>query len=692
MQKYKILVVDDELDIQRLIVELLSDEGYTVEGVDTGEGALKKVKEFNPHLVVLDWQLPDMEGVDVLRILKSDTTTAHIPVIMCTSLGSQDHKIKGLETGADDYVTKPFNSAELLTRVKVALRRIQQEEKIIESKIAQLQKFIPKEMIEKLFSGPKIAEGERRIVTVLFADLTGFTAMAEEMDPEEVKKIVDECFKELVDAIKIYNGTIDKFIGDAIMALFGAPVTHKDDPQRAVKAALVMLYKLNEFNKTHPELKKKLQMRIGIHTGEVVAGTVGSDTKMEFTVMGDTVNTASRIQSVASPNHVVVSEDTQKYVKDEFVLIEQPPVTVKGKKEPLKIYSVQGSKFLRYNFIKINNNITPYVVPQREYNFVKNFVDKILSSSTGYCVSVVGEYGIGKSRLLYELSKYIEQKKIKYYEFKCLPYGQQGATLIVYDPINNKFVPSGIKQIIIENLNTSPVILLVDDVHNLNDVLNTFLSSIISLAKNKPLLTITTSLPGSMFLWKDNSFYREIGLVEEVKKSEYAKKILDCLLNTDDTEIEQIKNLILQKSENIPVVIESFVEDLIDKKIISYDEKKMVRCNTKIYSLDNIPTRVYCGIMAQVDQFDVKTKEVLQIASAIGKEFKYKLLKQLYTDENVVKDAINKLLQKKFVIEKSLLPERIYEFRLNLFYEVVSTTLLQSVKKELQDKITSLKS
>jgi len=118
----------------------------------------------------------------------------------------------------------------------------------------------------------------------------------------------------------------------------------------------------------------------------------------------------------------------------------------------------------------------------------------------------------------------------------------------------------------------------------------------------------------------------------------------------------------------------------------------MVRCNTKIYSLDNIPIRVYCGIMAQVDQFDVKTKEVLQIASAIGKEFKYKLLKQLYTDENVVKDAINKLLQKKFVIEKSLLPERIYEFRLNLFYEVVSTTLLQSVKKELQDKIASLKS
>ncbi|MEW6041357.1 MAG: response regulator, partial [Elusimicrobiota bacterium] len=217
MTKRKVLVIDDEVDIAKLVVEILTDEGFTAEAVHTGEEGLKKVREWLPDLILLDWQLPDTEGVDVCRIIKNDAEIAYIPVIMLTSLGSESHKIRGLEAGADDYVTKPFSAGELLARVKVMFRRMQREEKVIESKIAQLQKFLPKEMLEKIISAaPRAREGEKRIVTVMIADLSGFTSLAEQLSAEKVTGLINDCFNSLINVISNYGGTIDKFMGDAI--------------------------------------------------------------------------------------------------------------------------------------------------------------------------------------------------------------------------------------------------------------------------------------------------------------------------------------------------------------------------------------------------------------------------------------------------------------------------------------------
>ncbi|MDI6640798.1 MAG: adenylate/guanylate cyclase domain-containing protein [Elusimicrobiota bacterium] len=320
MTKRKILIVDDELDIAKLIVEILQDEGYNVSAVHTGEDGLKKVRELLPDLVLLDWQLPDTEGVDVCRIIKNDPEMGYIPVIMLTFLGSEAHKIRGLEAGADDYITKPFSSGELLARVRATFRRMQREEKVIESKIAQLQKYLPKEMLEKIVAaGPRAQEGEKRIVTVLIADLSGFTAIAEELSAEKVTQLINDCFKLLVDVISQYGGTIDKFIGDAIMALFGAPNTHEDDPSRALYSALMMKHKLKEFNETHKDhLPRPFEIRIGINTGVVVAGSVGSDARLEYTVVGDAVNVTSRLQTAANPGQILISEDTCFYTKDSF--------------------------------------------------------------------------------------------------------------------------------------------------------------------------------------------------------------------------------------------------------------------------------------------------------------------------------------------------------------------------------------
>ena len=660
--KFKILVIDDEIDIQRLIVELLNDEGYDVSSADDGETGIKKVKEIQPDLVVLDWQLPDMEGVDVLRIIKNDSTTMHIPVIMCTSLGSSDNKIKGLETGADDYVTKPFNSSELIARVKVALRRVQREEKIIEARIAQLQKFLPKEMLDKIIYGPKFSEGERRIVTVLFADLTGFTSMAEQMDPEDVKKVVNECFKGFVEAINMYGGVIDKFIGDAIMALFGIPITHEDDPQRALKTALMMLYKLQEFNKTHAELPQKLQIRIGINTGEVVAGEMGSETRSEYTVMGDTVNVASRLQTIAQPNQIVISEETYKYSKNEFVFYKLPSINVKGKQDALNIYELKGAKYLRYNFISVNNKISPYIIPEREYNFTKNFIDRIKdvsveNSHNGYAVSITGQYGFGKSRLMYELSKYVQQLGIRYFEFRCLPYGQQGSMVVVYDVKENKFVNTGIKQVLVEILKNEPLIIFLEDLNYANATLLTLFESIVDLCETKQLLVITTSLPDTQIPWSKKNYFREIMLPEMTIGC--SNKLLDNLLG-ENMILKNVKDIILQNAEGVPLFVEALVNNLIETRAI-LNNGDGFSISGQINKID-IPQKIYVAVMCQVDQLDIKTKEVLQIASAIGRDFKFNLLKYLYPEENVIKESIAKLIKKKILVEKTLLPERIYSF------------------------------
>jgi len=342
MEKQKIIVIDDEVDIARLLVEELEAAGFSSSFADNGEEGMEKVRKEKPDLLLLDWKLPDMEGIDICRILKSEEETESIPIIMLTAQSSEKDKIKGFEAGAEDYVTKPFSSGELLARIRGILKRAKKTKKVVEKEVEKLQKYMPKNLIDKILSAKKM-EGERRNVTVLLGDISGFTSMSEKMDPEEVQTMMNECFKFLVSVIYKYEGTVDKFMGDAVMAIFGAPIAHEDDPQRAVKASIDMQYRLEEFNR-EKKSEVPLKMRIGINSGMVVAGAVGSDMRMDYTVMGDTVNLTSRLETEAEPGQILISESTYTRVADDFEFEKLSPVQVKGKEEPVQPYRVKGIK------------------------------------------------------------------------------------------------------------------------------------------------------------------------------------------------------------------------------------------------------------------------------------------------------------------------------------------------------------
>lgn len=215
----------------------------------------------------------------------------------------------------------------------------------IDQILARLQSYIPKELAEKIGASGHI-EGERRQVTVVFADISGFTALSERFDPEEVASMANDALQELTVAVYQYDGYVDKFMGDSVMAVFGAPTSHEDDPERALYAALTMRERLVAFNERWQErLGEPLSFHIGVNTGAVIAGSIGSDLRMSYTVMGDTVNIASRLESLAKPGQILIGPMTYRLTQDTFNFIPLGQVTVKGKREPLVVYELKGVQF-----------------------------------------------------------------------------------------------------------------------------------------------------------------------------------------------------------------------------------------------------------------------------------------------------------------------------------------------------------
>ncbi|TMG31517.1 MAG: hypothetical protein E6H94_12885, partial [Chloroflexi bacterium] len=238
---------------------------------------------------------------------------------------------------------------------------------------------------------------QRKVVTILFADLSGSTPLAEKLDPEDLRGILSSYFNALARQIRRYEGTIDKYIGDAVMAVFGAPLSHEDDAERAIRAALAMQRSIQTLN---DDLERqhgvRLSLRIGINTGEVVAGLLGGDVQSAYTVVGDAVNTAQRFESVAPLNQVLVSETTRRLALHAFEFETLPPVTLKGKAEPVAAYRV-----IRRRDDEIEPDVSPLIGREAELATLRAALEGAVAGA-GRLVHIRGEAGVGKSRLATE--------------------------------------------------------------------------------------------------------------------------------------------------------------------------------------------------------------------------------------------------------------------------------------------------
>jgi len=572
------------------------------------------------------------------------------------------------------------------------------------------QSHLPDEMRVRISSS--CIEGERKHVTVLFSDISGFTALSEALDPEELTELINTCFDSLIKVIYKYEGTIDKFIGDCIMVLFGAPIAHEDDPERSVLTAFEILGALDRFNE---EQRVNLSIHIGINSGIVIAGGVGSDLRMDYTVMGDTVNVAERLMGVAK-DEILVSESVFAKTKHMFEMHKIKPLKLKGKAKKVTAYRVIGIKEKPERKRGIVEFLSPLVGRKKELQQFNSISQQVQKGSAA-AVAIIGEAGIGKSRLIEEFRrrengnaqwligrcKYLGRtlpfqvfrdhihsyfgiseyehimdmrKKIKtkaqsLFKRKTnhyLPYLYLFLSLDIPESIQDKvkyldpehlqleqFVT--VKALFREISKRRPLILCFEDMYWIDAESLELIKFLSEGLKDMPILFLLETRP------KKQSMLRKIKKdIKKALKEQYvemrlqpftskeALSMIKTLIKISGYE-DSICSVIFEKSEGNPFYIEEIIRSLMDSDILK--KKNGVWQFAKSKSSFEVPDSVEAVIGSRIDRLSDNEKYLLSQASVIGKSFPHAILQSLNAD-NQIDQALKTLIHREFIIERNV--------------------------------------
>jgi class 3 adenylate cyclase len=290
--------------------------------------------------------------------------------------------------------------------------------------------YTPKHLAEKILTSRSALEGERKQVTVLFCDLANSTPLAERLGPEHMHTLLNRFFALALDAVHRYEGTINQFLGDGFMALFGAPLSHEDHARRGVLAALTLQRTLKEADLGQP-YNVECAFRMGLNSGLVVVGSIGDNLRMDYSAIGDTTNLAARLQQVAAPGTLLMSDATSRLIQGYIRVEALPPIEVRGKTEPVTAYNVLGTLPRRSPIVsRGERTLSQFVGRERELATLEALFTQV-ASGQGQVVGIIAEAGGGKSRLLYEFRQRLQDKRVTYLEGRCLSYGSR----IPYHPI-----------------------------------------------------------------------------------------------------------------------------------------------------------------------------------------------------------------------------------------------------------------
>ncbi len=345
-RKPVILIADDDWLNRDVLETYLKHMGAEV--ITTGDGfaALEAAIKTPPDLILTDLQMPRMDGIEACKHLKAHPATQFVPVVMVTAMEGDADKLRAIEAGVDDFIPKPYSAVMLMTRVR-ALLKIKQLNDQVQARTELLRRvlnrYVTEEVVQTILTDPEKhlkLGGETRPVTVLFADIRGFTSFTEKHTAAQVVEMLNRIFSALTQVIRDNQGTLDKYLGDAIMAFYGAPVAYPDDTLRAMRTALGM-------QKVFGELKAQLGLEvsglgIGLHSGEATVGNVGSEILMDYTVIGDTVNVAKRLTEDAPAGEILISETTYRQVQAQIIADPLDTRPIRGRAESIAVYALRG--------------------------------------------------------------------------------------------------------------------------------------------------------------------------------------------------------------------------------------------------------------------------------------------------------------------------------------------------------------
>lgn len=579
-------------------------------------------------------------------------------------------------------------------------------------------------------------EGERKLVTVLFCDLAGSTALAERLDPEEYRELLDEyvalCFRE----IYRFEGIVNQLAGDGVMALFGAPIAHEEAPQRAVWAGLGILVALGELNERLLRQRGiELQARIGIHTGPVVVGNVGNDLKMDYTAIGDTTNLASRLESLAIPGTMLVSEDTYALVRGFFDMKPVGPFNVKGKASRVVAYEVQRGRAVAHKFaIAAERGLTPLVGRDQELAQLEGCYERV-KGHLPQVVQVIGETGAGRSRLVHELKERLAPEPT-IFEARCaalnqrVPYfpwatmlhqyfglgdddtierarekiEQQLARIDLNDGRNADFLMrllslsegsddlpvddvkratfEAIGNILYEESQRAPVIVIIEDLHWMDDASREMLERAVGELCRTRVMVIVTHRPELRPLYQTQAALTVINLRRLTDDA--AAKIISAIASGPVP--PELERLILSKSEGSPFFTEEITRSLLEGGAIEKDSGayRLTRSVDEI----SIPSTVQEVIAARLDRLALDSKRVLQVAAVMGRQFSREQLKRILEGDGIDVDrALDDLEARGIIHCKNLFTNDLYRFGESLTQEVAYEGLLLRQRRQLHERI-----
>jgi len=611
-----------------------------------------------------------------------------------------------------------------------------------DEKIAKIQKYLPGGLSEKILAQRDRIEGERKQVTVMFCDMEGYTTLTEKLGPEEAYSMMDKVYEILIHKVHDYEGTVNELTGDGIMALFGAPIALEDAPQRAIRSALAIHREINKFSEQLKTEKRisSIKMRIGIHTGPVVVGTLGNDLRVEFKAVGDTVNLASRMEGLAEPGTTYITEDTFKLTEGFFRFEALGEKQVKGKEEPIRVYQVIAPSARRTRFdVSAERGLTPFVGRERELELLLDGFERA-KAGKGEAFSIISVAGCGKSRLLYEFRKAIVNENVTFLEGKCLSYGRGVAYHPVIDILKSNFdihegeedwetkekvkkglqilgvdepstlpyllellsvkesgidqismspeakkdrIMEAIKRIVLRGSEIRPLVMVFEDLHWLDksseDVLRSHLESI----PGSRVLLIFTYRPEFVHTWGAKSYHNQLTLHRLSNRE--SLEMVNHIGGTREIE-KPLEDLILEKTEGVPFFIEEFIKSLRDLKIIERKDNSY-RLSKDIQHVA-IPSTIQDVIMARVDSLPEGAKEVLQTGSVIEREFSYPLISQVTSlPEKELFSCLSALKDSELLYERGIYPQSSYVFKHALTREVVYDSILAKRKKKLHEEI-----
>ncbi len=601
--------------------------------------------------------------------------------------------------------------------------------------------YTPKHLAEKILTSPGVLEGERKTVTVLFADHKGSMERLLERDPEETRELLDPVLELMMEAVHRYEGTVNQVMGDGIMALFGAPLAHEDHAVRASYAALRMQETVAQYaeglRRAHGA---DVQIRVGLNSGEVVVRSIGRDLHMDYSAVGHTTHLAGRMQQLARPGTTLLTEATLTSAEGYIEVRALGPTPIRGLAEPIPIFEMVGARSARTRLhASMARGLTRFVGRAAELDELRRACDQA-GTGRGQLVAVVGEPGVGKSRLFYEFIRSHRTAGWLVLEATSVSYGKTSPFLPLVDLLKSYFklsdreetrdirakvtgvvitldeglkdiipplwwlldaLPAGhefmtldlgrrreqavdaVRLVLLRESRDQPLLLVFEDLHWIDAETQTLLDVLVESLPTASALFAVNYRPEYQHNWASKTYYRQLRI--DALPRESAEALLVPLLG-DHEELRPLQRLLIERTEGNPLFLEESVRSLVETEVL-VGEPGAYRLGKDPIAIQ-VPATVQAILAARIDRLAPEDKQLLQAASVIGKDVPWAvLLETTEQPEDELRLGLARLQAAEFVYEARLFPAPEYTFKHALTHEVAYGSVLQERRRAIHARL-----